>query len=455
MSAPARAIVARLAAPLLALAALGACSKSSPPPVAPAPPPPPIVSAMSPAPRSVFVPYDTDIWVEFAQALDPSTVTTKNVYLKIDTVRQPITLSWDVPTRRIHVQPQSVLALLTTYTVELSENILADTGAPLTGGYFWQFTTTSVHRPASPFPADSSVQSQFTNVSWSGNQSTPGTLVYELYAAPDSAVVAGRAIPYLYRGSKTLVVPQVRWTEHGTTFWSVTVENQTVGERSNGPVWRFQTPAADAPIDSLVVPVNLWGYRRVGTSTGGCSSAEILSGPGYYGGIQWQLAALDPTLRLAGVRMDLSATPLYADSLPGGAGVWLTLANMTCNFTALSSFATDEVNGHLATGTLIGPRTLRFESDTLIAYIQAAVRLKTFFGYLFRAAQLIHYESPQGAEPAMAPVFKLYYYTGNGTLPAPASARPAAANRAPAAPAGARRFLPLDRGRVQSFNSRR
>ena len=462
MSAPARPIVALLAAPVVALAVLGACSKSSPPPVvAPAPPTPPIVSAMNPAPRSVFVAYDTDIWVEFSQGLDPATVTTKNVYLKIDTVRQPITVVWDAATRRIHIRPQAVLALLTAYTVELSENIRSDTGAPLSGGFFWQFTTTSVRHPSSPFPPDSAVQSPFTSVSWSGNQSTPGTLAYELYAAADSAAVASRAIPYLYRGSKTLVVPQVRWTEHGTTFWSVTVENQTVGERSNGPVWRFETPAADAPIDSLLVPANLWGYRRVGAAAGGCSPVEILTGPGYAGGIIWQLAAVDPALRLAGVRMDLSATPPYADSLPGGAGVWLTLAGMTCTCTGylcvpvLGSFATDEANGHLAIGALIGPRTLRFESDTLIAHVQAAVRLKTFFGYLFRAARPIHYESPQGNEPAMAPVFKLYYYTGNGTLQAQASARPAAAADTLAPPPGARRLFPLDRGRVQSFNSRR
>ncbi|HEY6865782.1 MAG TPA: Ig-like domain-containing protein [Candidatus Eisenbacteria bacterium] len=441
---------------LVGLSALwGGCSKSTPPPVAPPPPPPPQVVGVSPAPRSTQVAYDADIWVEFADPLDSYSVTPQNVYLKLDTTRIPISVSWDAATRRIHVHPLVLLGLLTTYTVELSPNLLTNQGVPLGTSYFWQFTTTSVRRPSSPFPADRGVESPFSTLTWGGNETTPGTLAYEVYIGPDSAQVAARALPYIYRGARALYLPKVRWPEHSATFWSVTVDNATAGERSNGPVWRFDTPAADAPIDSVSVAASAFGYRRFfSTFVGACQPPELYSGGVYQTGIVWALVQQPQTLRLAGVRMDLSATTAYADSLPGDAGVWLTLGNMSCNSGfGPSAMTTDEVNGHLASGTLIGPRTLRFESDTLIAHIQANIRLHTFYGYIFRAKQLIHYVAPQGFDPAYVPVFKLYYYTGNGTMAPGSRAAPAAAGRAPAAP-GRGSIFPLDRRRVESVNSR-
>jgi len=428
------------------------CTKHEQPPVAPAPALPPEVRAVSPAPRTVFVPDVPDIWAEFEQNLDPLSVTTQNVYLKHDTVRLPITVTWDPATRRIHVKPQVILGLLTTYTVEFSPNLATVEGVPLGTAYLWQFTTTSVRLPSAPFPANRSVESPFTSLAWAGNETTPGALTYEVYAGNDSVLVATRGLPFFYRGTRALVLPQVRWLEHGPTFWSVTIENATVGERSDGPVWRFDTPAADAPVDSVVVIATGYGYRRAGTNTGGCQSSELLTGGGYFCGVVWALFGQPQTMRLSGVRMDLTARPAYADSLPGGVGAWMTIANMACNFTALTSFTTDEVNGHLATGVLIGPRTVRFETDTLITHIQAAIRLHTYFGYLFRAKQAIRFESPQGVEPAAAPVLKLYYFTGNGTMSAE---RPPGSARGQSYPArGPRPIFPLDPGRVQSVNSR-
>ena len=276
----------------------------------------------------------------------------------------------------------------------------------------------------------------------------------EVYLGPDSALVAARVMPFSYRGTRALVLPKTRWREHGASYWSVTVDNATSGERSNGAVWRFDTPAADAPIDSVVVGVSSFGYRKTGTTIGGCGPAELLAGGGYFTGIVWGLIQQPQSLRLAGVRLDLTSTPFYADSLPGDVSAWLTIATMACG-NALQTFLTDEVNGHLASGVLIGPRTVRFESDTLIAHIQAAIRLRTFYGYLFRSKQLIHFESPQGAEPAAAPVFKLYYYTGNGTRSGARPAGPQASAPGQSSPARGRvGFLPLDPRGVQSVNSR-
>ncbi len=440
---------------VLAALVLGGCAKhAAVATVAPAPPPPPAIRAVSPAARSVFTDYAADIWAEFAEDLNPLSVNTRNIYLKLDTVRIPITVSWEAATRRIHLKPSVTLALLTTYTVELSPNLITMQGVPLGTTYRWQFTTTSVRHPSAPFPGDRTVESPFTTLAWGGNETTPGSLTYEVYVGPDSALVAARSQPFIYRGTRTLVLPKTRWREHGASYWSVTVDNATAAERSNGRVWRFDTPAADAPIDSVSVPASVFGYRKTQSTQGGCGTPELLAGGGYFTGIVWATNLQPQTLRLAGVRMELTATPPYADSLPGGVSAWLTNANMACG-NALQTFTTDEVNGHLATGILVGPRTVRFETDTLIAHLQAAVRLRSFFGYLFRAKQLIHFESPQGIEPTAAPVFTLYYYTGNGTMAPARSAGPEAS--APGQSSRARRgvrLLPLDPRGVQSVNSR-
>lgn len=441
---------------VLAALALGGCTKKAPTPLAPVPPPPPpSVRGVSPAARSVFTDYQADIWAEFAEDLNPASVTTLNVYLKLDTRRIPISVSWEAATRRIHVRPLVTLALVTTYTVELSPHLATMEGVLLGTTYRWQFTTTSVRHPAAPFPADRSVESPFTTLTWGGNETTPGSLTYEVYVGPDSTLVAARAMPFIYRGARALVLPRTRWREHGASFWSVTIDNATARERSNGPVWRFDTPGADAPIDSAIVVVSAYGYRKSSPPSGACSPAELFMGPGYAMGIVWALISQPQDLRLAGVRMDLTSTPFYADSLPGDVSVWLTNAGMACGFVALQTFATDEVNGHLASGVLIGPRTVRFESDTLVAHIQATIRLRNFYGYLFRSKRSIHFESPQGAEPAAAPVFKLYYYTGNGTLSRAGPPGPDASMPGQSSPTqrGAGR-LPLDLRGVQSVNSR-
>ena len=418
-----------IAAPLLALLALAGCSKTSaPPPVAPPPPPPPQISVVSPAPRSVFVDYLTTIWADFAVPLDPTTVTPQNVYLKIDTVRQPIALTYDVVARRVRIQPLAPLALSTTYTVEFSASLAGADGTPLGAPYLWQFTTTTVRHPANPFPADRGVESPFTSMTWGGNETTPGPLTYEVYAGPDSALVAARGLPYLYRGTRTQFIPTVPWASYAPTFWSVTVENAAAGERANGAVWRFDTPGADAPIDSLVVGSTDYGYRLGSTFTGSCSDVELVTGGNYVSGIAWQLTSPPATTRVAGVSMALSATTAYQDSLPGECTLWATTVGVRCISVVLAT--PDGTTGVLATGVPIGPRTLSLASDKLSLHVQTAFHFRNLFGYRYQSTKLIHWVAPLSPEVAFRPVFKVYYYTGNGTI-GPGPAGPAA----PAAPA--------------------
>jgi len=252
---------------LLCVLATVGCSKTKQLPVAPAPPPPPQVTEVFPAARSTQVDYASAIRVQFDAPVNPSSVDPRNVYLKIDTVRQPIALSLDAGSRTIRVIPQSTLSLFTTYTVELSPALQFADGQRLGNTYLWQFTTVSVRHPVPLAPHDRGFDSPFAPLLWGGNESTAGMLIYDLYEGTDSVTIDHRGLPTIYRGGGTRYIPNTRWPGLGPNFWAVTIENLTSGERSDGPVWRFDTPTADAPVDSLVVSARNWGYRA---GAGGC-----------------------------------------------------------------------------------------------------------------------------------------------------------------------------------------
>jgi hypothetical protein len=397
----------------------------------------------------VFVDYTTDIWAQLDQPLDPASVNTKNVYLKLDTTRLPAVVTWDSTAERIHVRPLVTLALLTTYTVELSPNLRTAGGQLLGLGYVWQFTTGSVRHPSSPRPADRSMDSPFVVLSWGGNESTPGPLVYELYAGTDSAQVAARALPYLYRGGRIAYLPALRWHEHGATYWSITVENVTLGERYNGAVWRFDTPPEGAPIDSVDISTGDYGYQRTGGSAN-CYGGELITAPNYRCIQGWVLGLIPPPAWLAGMRWDLTATPAYADSLPGGASVWATLAIPTCTFTVRS---TVDESAPLAVGRQTGPRTLRFDSDALTAHIEATVRRGGLFGYALRSQATIHFVAPFGLDPGEIARLVVYYYK---PVPPPAAGAGAGTSsvRKPSSGGGRAARFPLDGRAASPFNSR-
>src|SRR5262245_20341429 len=112
-------------APVLVLAlllgsiGLTGCERQHATSLEPVLPPPPEVVATTPAARSVGVPYDTEIFVDFSRDMSAYDLNNTNVSLKQDTERVPIGLSWDSGHRRLHITPQATLRLRRTYTVEL------------------------------------------------------------------------------------------------------------------------------------------------------------------------------------------------------------------------------------------------------------------------------------------------------------------------------------------------
>src|SRR5262245_8049007 len=137
----------------LVLSLSGCSNKESTVPTAPpGPPPAPGLVATAPPARSTSALYDSDIWGQFDRALDRRTVTTQNVYLKLDGARIPIQVSYDSTSFKVFLRPSVTLDLQRTYTAEFSTAVKDLGGTPLPPGLFFQFTTNSLRRPAYDFP---------------------------------------------------------------------------------------------------------------------------------------------------------------------------------------------------------------------------------------------------------------------------------------------------------------
>ncbi|MBI5708771.1 MAG: Ig-like domain-containing protein [Candidatus Eisenbacteria bacterium] len=414
--------------------------------------PPPQVAAVSPAPRATFVLYDsTAIWAEFAAPLDSTSVSTLNVYLKVDTRRLPVAVSWEAARRRVHVAPLVVLDLNQTYTVELSPNLSTAGGTPLGQKYSWQFTTNSLRRPTSPAPASgASGESPFAPLKWGGNEAIAGSVSYEVFAGDDSAAVAERRVPLLTSGAAAIFVPRTRWTQDATTWWAVTVVNLATHEQLRGPAWRFSVLAASTPVDSVAAVSLFAGYAYLdnGRSRASCGADQFSCGPAMNTGARWDFGAFPPTAKLAGARLELRAYPGYEDTLAQATvTAWVALASWLCTQTAVGGVPlTDERNGRLATGTLVEPGHLRLESDELAAHLQATIRYATFYGYVLRASRAVRFASPIYPDVGLRPLLRLYFYRSGGPAPVAAAAgsragaaarvrmSPRVPNGAPAAP---------------------
>ena len=389
-------LVALFAASWLATAG---CGHRSEQPTAPAGMPPQ-VEAVRPQARSTGVSFDTDIWVQFAEPLDSLTVTTRNVFFKLDTRRLPISVAWEAPTRRIRVTPQVALGARKTYTVELSPDLTTAAGAKLGTLYFWQFTTVSVRRPAVPGPAaGASGESPFVSLRWNGTEASAGVLEYEVLANPDSAQVALGNAPLVARVGDPAYVPSERWAQGASLFWSVTAHNLDTGESAAGPVWRFDTAPEGAPIDSVEVPLSEWADARAGGFRR-CMFDNVVSSPITTCAIGLSRSALPP-VKLAGARLVLIAT-----STNPAAG-HPVIASTTGPWTActIGYPGPPYSDATLAPGIVLNPGEVTFASDALTIHIGAMRDVGSLYGYLLRSSTSITYFVPAGIAP-----LKLYYY---------------------------------------------
>ncbi|TMQ70123.1 MAG: hypothetical protein E6K81_13305, partial [Candidatus Eisenbacteria bacterium] len=387
----------------------------------------PIIEATDPPIRGTSVFYGSEVWVQFGVALDTTTATTHTVFLKQDTQRIPIALTWEPATRRLHLRPQVELSLGRTYTVELLGTLAFKDGSVLGQTYAWQFTTIAVRRPQSPLPMDGQgEQSPFVALRWGGlTEASAGPVVYDLHLAADSATAVDPAQPAAARLSGPPFVPRTRWHQDAN-YWAIHAINTGTGERLVGPAWRFATLAAGAPYDSVAASVMDWDWVDFPAPTRQhCNEDSIAMSPTITCTIRWNLGPIDTTVKLLGAGIDLSPRYATVPAVPVASVWYARYAWNRCEQGWAGPPITDEVNGKLADGVVVAPTRLRFSSDALTAHVEATRRLGGLFGYLFRADPRRSYYGGGSGGPTVRATLWLRVYRAT----APAGARAIAGRR--------------------------
>jgi hypothetical protein len=378
-----------------ALPWLVACSKSATP-TQPQVKLPPSVVAVEPEARATGIWYDTDIWAEFSEPLDSTTVNEHTVFLKQDTYRLSARVRWDSATRRIVVTPLVPLPLARTLTVELDPDIATLDGGHFGDTYFWQFKTNGVRRVV-PTPADGSTfESPSRAILWTPTESSAGTIQYLLYVSSDSAQVAARAMTPRV-STRPYYLPVPKWGEGAKLYWSVRVTNQTTGESLDTPVWRFDTVPAGTEVDSVAVPFVWWGYIRRNLTTPPpptCSPAQVLSSSDYITEVRWALEAIPRETRIATVRMYASSPTAAAVSRAPTLIPTLTDSPF-CDITYTAQPYPDFTQPiTVAGGSGSSPVLLHWEGDFFTAHVQAAVTQGGFYGYMMSSLGSVAYLDP-------------------------------------------------------------
>ena len=377
-------LTAACAAAAIALAA-GCGEKASP--VAPRVNTPPAVVSLFPLPRATLVPYFTQIYAQFDHALDPLTVDTTTVFLKADTRRLPVRVEYIRTVNRIQVTPRAELELNRTYTMEILGRVRTVDGDSLGQKLVWQFTTNSLRRMYAVTPSPGALEGPHTLLSWGGNGAPQNSIVYDVYAATDSVAVRNRTVPMLQSGVFVNCLPRQSWPAGATVYWSVSAHHLTTGERLEGPVSSFRVYPADAPIDSVEVPVQEYGGVGQGSSLQYCTQSTIRTGATFNSGVRWALNGDRPDLRVADVRVQMMANPQSATSAGLSATqMWFAQNAWSSCFMAATGAPYTELNGYLATGAPQG-LLVTFRSPGLAAFVEAAGRYGGWHGLLLRGPQ--------------------------------------------------------------------
>jgi hypothetical protein len=407
----------------LALAVTAGCAKHAAP-TAPRAQLPPQVVATSPPARALHVPTEAAIWAEFDRPLDPSTVDTRHVFLKIDTRRLPITVSYDAAHRRVVIDAGGELALFATHTVEFRPGLRTADGDSLGQTYFWQFTTLGVRLPRAPYPEEGATgESPFAELLWQGTETTAGPIFYDLFTGADSGAVAARTSAST-RVAAAQYLPGAKWPQDTPFFWSVRANNQNTGDQSDGPVWRFEPLPTSTPVDSMVVRPSNWLYGTLRSTSpnyiynASCKSSIILVDASYDNLETWDFSALGPGLRLAGSALVVSPTAFFADGQTHGLTLWSARSLGTiCVLNAAAPLDLPERGPLLSAAEVIPGKRLRFQSDALSTFAESVVRHGNLDGTVFSSASRIDLQT---LTPPLA--LTLYVYR-TGPRPAVAARR--------------------------------
>jgi len=395
------------------------------------PPAPPAVLATQPPARATGVLYDAPISVDFNTDMDSGTLNTSNVFLKLDTQRLPIQLSWDPGVRRLQVLPQTALRLRRTYTVEMTAGVRTAEGTDFgpTGWYF-QFTTNSARRPTSARPlAGGPDESPFVMLSWDSTEAGIGSIGYEIWSGLDSAAVVVRAGTPTATVSRASWFPSAPWPFGERVFWAVTVVNGATGEHLDGPVHSFPVLPASTPIDSVLILGDDSGFNAINIAQSAttpiqtCSLDSIVSQVGTQAWIAFPLSSLPADVRIASARLEIETYDHYVSRLGIAAPlVWSAKYDWPrpCRSGLQFRESLPVRDLLMANGYQVSGRQIRYMSSQLAAHVEASVRRGGFFGYELSSSLRLAYATSRVSDPSRHPYLKIHYFR---TAPAPLSSR--------------------------------
>jgi len=374
------ALPVRVTLALGVLAALTAgCSKHetapTAPPVAVAP-----VLQVSPPERSIRVPTESDVVVDFAVDVDESTLLATTLFLKVDTRRFAYTFDWSASARRLTIHPTGGLVVGRTYTVEFTDRVRKTDGTSVfPAGWKFQFTTLSIRPFRTPMPEDGATwQSKFIRLRWDETEPEAGLVTYTLFVSTDSALVATRAAPSVgLTGGRW--IPTTAWAMGRTSYWSIRGANLRTGEVLEGPVWSFRTVPVDAPQDSSrVLPTLEWASTSASLLR--CNYIDLTVSPSTNNFIQWRTEAVPNDLRIARVDFVIAGNPAYTT----GTAISLRESDRPLDACAILYPGPPYPKpGVLATASAGGQGLYLFRGDALSARLEATLRDGDGNGYMF------------------------------------------------------------------------
>jgi len=392
---------------LIALVLLSGCSsKSTTEPGGSNSALPPTLVATQPEAWATGVLYDSDFWGQFDRALDPATVNTKSVFLKLDGQRIPVTVAYEAATKRILVHPSVTLELRRTYTVDFTPAVIASDGTPLPEGVFYQFTTNSLRHPVYDYPVEGALEGPLVTLGWGGTQGPVNELKYEVYASTDSMQVEQRTAPTLLYSVFTRYIPAEPWPAGQRVFWAVTSENLTTGERLPGQVLSFRVLDASIPVESVDIFVRDYGSKQSTSTTQYCNRQTLPVGPVFNAAIHWDYSRVPSNARV----VDATMTGYLPDVEAGRFGsvqpvtLWMSQNDWQSCSIVTPGPPYNELSGQLATAIEASPTRFDFTSPRLGAFVEALVRGRTLIqGVVIRSRDNFNFQSPLSLTPSLQP----------------------------------------------------
>ena len=230
------------------------------------------VSSTLPANGATSVSRDTVVVrATFNRAVDPATLTATSFRLRTSGGTAVAgTITYDAASRTASLTPSSALAPLAQFTADLTTDVRATDGSPLSSAVSWSFTTSAC--PCQLFSP--TLVPASTNLQVRDGRPLPGPWTYELGAKLQVSQPSSLFAVRFYKASKETGSHTARiWTATGTLLASVTFTAET------GSGWQQQalaTPLALAADTTYVVSVNF--NVRYSTTVSGLAT-QIVSGP--------------------------------------------------------------------------------------------------------------------------------------------------------------------------------